>query len=143
MPTSAPDVLAAGDVAEFDGRIWGIIPVALAQARVAAANIVEPGSMTYEGVVPSNTLKVVGVDLTSIGTVNPEGDGYLELRAADPANGRYKKLVLRNGVIVGAILLGNKKDVRPISRVISKGLDVSAHVDRLLDDGFEYGQLTG
>ena len=143
MMASEPDVFAAGDVAEFNGRVGGIIPVALAQARVTAANIVESGLMAYEAVVPSNTLKVVGIDLTSIGVVNPEGDGYLELRSADPVDGSYKKLVLKDGVIVGAILLGNKRDVVAIGRAISEGVDASAYIDHLLDDGFDFGQLGG
>ena len=143
MLTSKPDVYAAGDVAEFNGRVWGIVPVALQQARVAAANIVDPGSMAYEAIVPSNTLKVVGIDLTSVGLVNPEGDGYQELRSEDPANGRYRKLVLRDGAIVGAILLGNRKVVAPVSQAISSGVDVSAHIGHLLDDEFDFGQVLG
>ncbi len=138
MRTSATNVYAAGDVAEWEGQLPCIIPVAVEQARVAAGNMVEPGSDTYHGAVPSTTLKVVGLNLTSIGLIAPLEEAYEELRKADPAKGVYKKLVLRDGRIVGAILLGDKKPVSPVIKLIKQGTDVSAHKDRLLDDDFDF-----
>jgi nitrite reductase (NADH) large subunit len=144
MRTSAPDIWAAGDVAEFNGHVWGIIPAALEQARVAAANMATPagaGAATYVDIVPSNTLKVVGIDLTSIGNVNPEGEGFQELRREQPAAGIYEKLVLQDGKIVGAILLGNKERVTPITTLIHRGVNVSAVAGRLLADDFDLQTL--
>lgn len=136
MRTSAEHVYASGDVAEWEGKLPCIIPVAVEQARVAAANMVEPGSATYHGTVPSTTLKVVGVDLASIGVIAPQEEGYEELRKVTPDKGVYQKLVLRDGRIVGAILLGDKKRVPPVSRLIKQGTDVSAYRHRLLADDF-------
>jgi nitrite reductase (NADH) large subunit len=137
MRTSADDVYAAGDVTEFNGEVWCIIPAALEHARVAGANLVNPGSVTYGGTVPSTTLKVVGAELTSIGMINPEEQGFQELRRSDPAAGVYQKLVLENGHVVGAILLGAREKVPVVSRLIREGTDVSAYSDRLLDDDFD------
>jgi len=137
MQTSAEHVYAAGDVAEHEGKLPCIIPVAVDQARVAAANMVKPGSASYHGSVPFTTLKVVGLDLFSIGLIAPQEEGYEELRKVDAAMGTYQKLVLRDGRIVGAILLGDKKRISPVSRLIGKGTDVSPFRDRLLDDDFE------
>jgi nitrite reductase (NADH) large subunit len=137
MRTSADSVYAAGDVTEYNGETWCIIPAALAQSRVAAANMVNPGSQTYQGTVPSTTLKVVGVDLTSIGMINAEEDGFQELRKAGPTEGMYQKLVLQNGRIVGAILMGAKERVPAVSRLVKEGTDVSRYADRLLDDQFD------
>lgn len=137
MRTSAEDVYAAGDVTEYNGEAWCIIPVAIAQARVAAANMVSPGSETYQGTVPSTTLKVVGMDLTSIGIITAEDDGFQELRKADPERGMYQKLVLHDGRIAGAILMGAKERVPAVTRLIKEGIDVSRHADRLLDDQFD------
>jgi len=136
LRTSTEDIYAAGDVAEFQGRVYGIIPASLEQAKVAALNMLGEDA-TYEGTVPSNTLRVVGIDCTSIGIVHPPKDeGYLELRKSE---GRvYKKLVLKDGCLVGAILLGDKKDVVPISRLIRAEADVSRHAERLLDDDFDW-----
>ena len=135
--TSADDIYAAGDVAEFRGRVYGIIPACLEQARVAAANMLGREQAEYRGTVSSNTLQVVGVDCTSIGVVHPpEGEGYQELRKSEA--GVYKKLVLRDGRLVGAILLGDREDVAPISRLIRAEADVSRYVERLLDDDFDW-----
>jgi nitrite reductase (NADH) large subunit len=140
MRTSAHEVYAAGDVTEYDGEVWCIIPAALEQARVAGANMVNPGSMTYGGTVPSTTLKVVGAELTSIGIISPPEDGFVELRKSDPAAGVYQKLVLEDGHVVGAILLGARERLAGVSRLIREGTDVSAYTDRLLDDDFDLGE---
>lgn len=137
LRTSTDDVYAAGDVTEYNGEAWCIIPAALEQARVAAANMLSPGSMNYGGTVPSTTLKVVGADLTSIGMINAPGQGFEELRKSDHDAGVYEKLVLEDGRIVGAILLEAKERVAAVSRLIREGTDVSAYAARLLDDDFD------
>jgi len=144
LRTSAEGVWAIGDVAEFQGRVWGIIPAAIEQARVAAANLVAPAGetpATYKDIVPSNTLKVMGIDLTSIGNVNPEGTGYQQIRRLDDEAGIYEKLVLQDGKIVGAILLGDKTRVTPITKLISAGADVASHEKQLLSDDFDIAAL--
>ena len=144
MRTSAADVWAAGDVAEFEGRIWGIVTAATEQARVAAANMAAPAGeapATYVDIIPSNTLKVVGIDLTSIGLVNPEGEGYEEIRRKDESAGRYEKLVLKDGRIISAIILGNKDKVRPITELITRGTDISPYKEALLEDQFDLKSL--
>ena len=72
LRTSHPDILAVGDVAEFHERVWGIIPAALAQARVAAAQIAGDTGVPYHDIMPSTTLKVTGIDVTSIGESSPK-----------------------------------------------------------------------
>lgn len=134
LRTSAENVYAAGDVAEYEGQLPCIIPAAVEQGRVAGANMVEPGSATYRGTVPSTTLKVVGLELTSIGQIDPHEEGHEELRQADAATGVYRKLLLRDGRIVGAILLGDRQRVPTVTKLIKQGTDVSRYKDRLLDD---------
>ena len=140
MHTSAEHVYAAGDVTEYEGEAWCIIPAAIEQARVAAANMVTPGSEAYHGTVPSTTLKVVGVDLTSIGMISAEEDGFQELRKADPTKSMYQKLVLHDGRIVGAILMGAREMVPAVSRLIKEGTDVSRYAGRLLDEQFDLAE---
>jgi NAD(P)H-nitrite reductase large subunit len=108
MATSDPDIYAAGDVAVYKGYSWAIAPIAQAQARVAAANMA--GEEThYHVVVPSTTLKVVGIDVSSVGDVNPEDSESIEIRRLDAAAGTYKKIVLRDGIIVGTIMINDKQ----------------------------------
>jgi len=136
LRTSADDIYAAGDAAEFRGQVYGIIPACLEQAKVAALNMLGE-EVAYEGTIPSNTLQVVGIDCTSIGMIRPpEDEGYQEFRKAE--GGVYKKLVLKDGRLMGAILLGDRKDVAPISRLIRTGADVSRYAGRLLDDDFDW-----
>jgi len=135
LRTSAEGIYAAGDVAEFEGRCYGILPAVWDQAPIAAANMAGREAL-YRGTTPSTTLKVVGVDLTSIGEVNPEGEGFGELRRAEPAAGRYTKLVLRDGRLVGAILLGERRRVRLFDRLVKSQADVSAYAEQLLDPDF-------
>jgi len=126
MATSAPDIYAAGDVASFRDRSWSIIPQARAQARVAAANMAGEGAV-YEEIVPSTTLKIVGISLTSCGVVTAEeGEGFVELRRSDPEAGTYGKLVMEDGRLVGAIVIGN----RSLARRLEKLVVARATVDR-------------
>lgn len=130
MRTSAPDIFAAGDVASFNGRSWGIIPVAREQARVAAANMAGEEA-TYREVVPSNTLKIVGIDLTSVGLTNP-GEGFTQLKSADPERGVYKKLVLKGEIPVGAIVIGDRALARRLETIVSSGSPLSLEEAREL-----------
>ncbi|MCS7179504.1 MAG: FAD-dependent oxidoreductase [Anaerolineae bacterium] len=141
LRTSAPDVYAAGDVAEAGGMVYGIVPAAIEQARVAAANMVAPGSATYSGTLPATTLKVVGAELTSLGECVAEGEDLLQLRRADPKNGRYRKLALRNGRIVGAILLNEREHTSPVRQLMERGTDVSAWIDLLMEENPDWSRL--
>ena len=149
LRTSATDVYAAGDVAEFEGVVYGIIPAAIEQAQVAAANMVSSpstssgrgGSATYGGTVPTTTLKVVGIDLTCLGEATATGDEFIVLREVDPASGVYRRLTLHDGKIVGAILLGDTRNVQPLKQLIATGCDVSTYRDRLLDESFDLKSL--
>ncbi|HIJ16498.1 MAG TPA: NAD(P)/FAD-dependent oxidoreductase [Thermoplasmata archaeon] len=142
LRTSDPDIFALGDVAEFDGKTWGIIPPALDQARVAAKKILGQDAPDYKGTVPSNTLKVMGLDLASIGAVRSEHEtaesAFEEIRAMSADGSVYRKFVLKDGRMIGAILLGTKKDVNKVSKLIKEGSPIDALRDRLSDPGFSF-----
>jgi nitrite reductase (NADH) large subunit len=107
METNVEGIFAVGDCVEHQGRIYGIIPACLDQAKVAVENIMDR-KVEYKGTIPLNSLKVTGVDLTSIGEINPEGEGY-EVKVYKDKEGFYRKLVLKDDKLVGAILLGDKR----------------------------------
>lgn len=142
LRTSADDVYAVGDVTEFEGIVYGIIPAALEQASIAAANILGMEHNVYTGTVPSNTLKIVDVELTSMGLVNPEEPNYEEIKKTDKKKGVYKKLVLDKGKIVGAILLGDKKGVTSIKRLMTQETDITNYKNSILKDNFDYKKIT-
>ncbi|MGI6376869.1 MAG: NAD(P)/FAD-dependent oxidoreductase [Anaerolineae bacterium] len=141
MQTDDPDIYAVGDCAEYHGIVWAIIPVALAQARIAGAQICGQSGVHYEDLPPSTTLKVTGIDLTSIGEVNPQEGAYIEKRYQNAGGSVYKKLVIRDGHIVGAILLGDRDDVRAVNQLMSRGIDVGPYLDRLFTDDLSLADI--
>src|SRR6185503_398043 len=110
MRTDDPDILAAGDVAEHGGRLPGLWPTAVAMAEVAA-DTVAGGEKTYTGMVPVTILKVVGIELTSIGIFEPTSPDDEVIALEDESGTKYRKLVISGGRIAGAILLGYQADV--------------------------------
>jgi len=140
MATSAADIFAAGDGTQHRGRLYGIIPASFAQARVAAENICGRAKL-YEGTVPSNQLKVSDLALLSAGNIRPEEPGFEEFRLARPESGLYKKIVLKDGVLVGAIWMGTKTGAAEIGAAVSAGRNVAAWKSDILEDGFDYKRL--
>jgi len=139
LKTSRDNIYALGDVAEWEGRIYGIIPPALDQAKVVASNIL--GEMVeYKGTVPSNILKVAGIDLFSIGIID-KTEGYEVISSLDEDRGIYKKFVIDNGKIVGAILLGDRRNAVYIERVVKEGRDISRYKKDILSDDFDWRRL--
>jgi nitrite reductase (NADH) large subunit len=130
MRTSDPLIFAAGDVAEYSRQIYGLWPTAVEQAEVAATNALGATSL-YGGTVPVTILKVVGVDVTSVGRFEAERPDDLVIALEDPAEGRYRKLVIAEGKIVGAILLGYPQDASAVTAAIKQGRDVRALLPEL------------
>lgn len=131
LRTSCPDVFAAGDCAEFNGTVYGIIPAALEQGLAAASNMIGR-PVEYKGTTFQATLKVAGIDLTSIGIVNPEGEGYETVSRKDAAKGIYRKCVIKDGKLVGAIIIGEKSGVSSLVRIIKEKIDISKNRDELM-----------
>ena len=141
MRTSADGIFAAGDAAEHAGRIYGIIPAAFEQARVAAHNMLGL-DMPYAGTVPSNTLKVAGLYVTSVGNVLDEGPDFESVVRSDPGTGLYKKIVLQEGRLVGAIWMGTKKGASEIGRLVALNKDVERRKVDLLGETFDFGEIS-
>ena len=127
MRSDDPNIFAAGDVAEWGGELPGLWPTAVAQAEVAAENAVG-GDRAYAGVVPVTILKVVGIELASIGRIQTEP---ADEAIVHEGTGRYRKLLISDGRIVGAILLGPGNDVAAVRTAITRAFDVSSELSRL------------
>jgi len=140
LQSSDPLIYGVGDAVQHKGRVYGIIPASFEQARSAAHNVFGQ-QKEYLGTIPSNTLKVMGVHLTSIGLVNPEEGEFEEFRKEIREEGIYKKVVLQDGIIVGAIWMGTKDGVRDITRIITKKANVSEWKEALLEDEFDFSVI--
>jgi len=141
LRTNVDGIYASGDVAEFEDKVYGIIPAAIEQAKIAATNITGKELQRYTGTVVSNTLRVINIELTSIGIVNPEDKKLEEIQEIDKQKGVYKKLVFDQGKIVGAIFLGNRKNVVPIKNLIAQETDITRYKDLLLKEDFDYKKI--
>jgi nitrite reductase (NADH) large subunit len=140
MRTSAPGIFAAGDAAEHQGRVYGSIPAAFEQARVAAYNILGQDK-PYGGTTSSNTLRVAGMFLTSAGEIDAAGPGFESVVRSVPEAGLYKKIVLQEGRIVGAIWMGTKTGASEISRLVDLKKDVESRKRDLLEDSFDFSEI--
>ncbi len=140
LRTSDPRIFGAGDVTQHRGRMYGIIPAAFDQARAAAYGMLGL-EKPYEGTVPSTTLKVSGLYVTSAGVAIPESGDYEVLSFEDPETGLYKKIVLERGALVGAIWMGTRKGAAEIARAAARRKNVAAWKDALLGDDFDFAVL--
>jgi len=125
METAVKGIYAAGDCMECKGIWHSIIPWAVSTSRIAARNILKPRSTKLDEFIPFNTLKVVGIDLTSIGFVHPESPEYESIVQVDREGGKYFKGVIRDGKLVGGIAIGNKKVADKLRKLVTMGSDVS------------------
>jgi nitrite reductase (NADH) large subunit len=102
--------------------VHGLWPAAVEQAEVAACGALGE-SREYRGTVPVTILKVVGIELTSMGRFETE-PGDEEIVLEDEQAGNYRKLVIADGKIAGAILLGTGTDASPVVTAVKRGYDV-------------------
>jgi nitrite reductase (NADH) large subunit len=139
MRTGIQDIYAAGDLIEHRGRFYGIWPAAMEQGRVAGANMA--GKETeYQGTVPSNSLKVLGIDLLAAGEIDTEGR-MESIVTRNQAKRTYRKLVLNDRVIIGAIFLGNMRGKDEIQTAIRTQKDISSLKGDLADEEFDFSRL--
>jgi nitrite reductase (NADH) large subunit len=122
MFTSDPAILAAGDVAEHRGAVHGLWPTAYAQGLVAGANAVG-GELEFHGLAPSNRLKVLDVDLFSIGQFTPADGSYTVLEHGEGAT--YLRLVCRDGLLCGANLYGDTSLAQLCKEAVESGAQLA------------------
>jgi nitrite reductase (NADH) large subunit len=137
LQTGAADIFAAGDAVEFEGRVYGLVTPAIEQARSASQAMAGAEHKPYPGTLPSATLQLLGMDLTSLGEATAEDAAVTVRRVADAKAECYKKVVIRDGVVVGAILLNETASVPLIKQLMTSKRDVSQVADRLLDETFD------
>ncbi|MFC2075788.1 NAD(P)/FAD-dependent oxidoreductase [candidate division KSB1 bacterium] len=145
MQTTVPDIFAAGDVIQIrdsllgDSRPMPLFPHAHRQGRTAGFNMAGVESR-FEGAFAMNSIEVMTLPTVSVGITEPEGDGYdvlTRFRENPPA---YKKIVLRDNRIVGAVFVGDIDRSGIITGLIKQGVDTSDFKQHLLTD--EFGLLS-
>jgi nitrite reductase (NADH) large subunit len=125
LRTSDPCIYAVGDLAEFDGVVWGNLVAALEQAPVAAAQILGEEDIRYRQTIPRSTLKVAGLDLTSLGSVQDDSPGKAYSRASVDGSRYEKYVVAEDGTLSGAIVMGSKERSRSLTGRMGKPVETS------------------
>ncbi len=126
LRASAPNVWAVGECAEHRGVVHGLWPPLRAMAQAAGATIGgRPGA--FHGALTATTLKVSGIDLFCAGdpALHPGDEEVLEL---DTRRGRYKRLIVRDGRLAGATLLGDLADAPRLRELAVSGAPVPEEV---------------
>lgn len=137
LQTSDPDIFAIGEIAEYNGMLYGITAAAEQQAGIVAAYLNGDIATYYEGSLPMNLLKVHGIQLCSIGISDaPQGDpAYEEVIFIDRAKRYYKKCIVHQDKLVGAILIGDKAEFLEFKNLIENKTELSEKRLALLRSG--------
>lgn len=133
LRTSAEDVYAVGECTEHRGVCYGLVAPLFEQGAVLAKTLAGVETKPYEGSVCSTKLKVSGVDVFSTG-IFLETPECATLTFHDGWKRTYRKIVLRDNIIVGAVLFGDTDDAAKLERLVKQG---AAMTDEL------YQELTG
>jgi assimilatory nitrate reductase electron transfer subunit len=117
---SDPSILAIGECAEHRGRTYGLVAPAWEQARVAAELVADPArAIRYAGSAVVTRLKAAGVELATMGDTQHSDDEDV-VRFVDGARGVYQKLVVVDGRLVGAILLGDTRTAGTVTQLFDR-----------------------
>ncbi|HEY0595948.1 nitrite reductase large subunit NirB [Sphingopyxis sp.] len=130
MVTSDPHVLAVGECVEHDGQVYGLVAPLWDMCRSLADGLVEQPT-GYRGSVTSTKLKVSGIDVFSAGDFSG-GDGCEDIVLRDASRGVYKRVIVRDDRIVGAVLYGDTADGNWYFDLLKKQEDVSQLRDLLI-----------
>lgn len=146
MNTSNPDIYAAGDVSEgYDtlynqNRVLPILPNAYKQGYSAGQNMAGAGEQ-YKGGFAMNAIGFFGLPMITAGIIKSEGSEFEEMITADSKKKSYRKIVLRDGKLVGFIALNEVDRAGILTGLMEKGVDVEPFKDKLLNKDFGYAYL--
>ncbi|QDY70227.1 nitrite reductase large subunit NirB [Qingshengfaniella alkalisoli] len=130
MVTSDPDILAFGECVQHEGIVYGLVAPLYEMAKVAAKTL-QGEDAAYRGSQTSTKLKVTGVDLFSAGDF-ADGDDRDEIVFRDPSRGVYKRLVLKENRLIGAVMYGDTQDGSWFFGLQKDGTDVAEMRDTLI-----------
>lgn len=147
LQTSAPGIYAAGDVAELRdiarNRRWvnALWPEAAAQGRVAGFNM-SGRQVTYPGSLSRNVMRVFDLDVLTVGEAHPSEDkGYRILQTGGADHHYYRRLVLKENVLVGAVMINNIEQGGILRALIENRVPLRLPPEKLMAPEFNFGQL--
>ena len=135
LQTSDPSVYAIGECAQHRGEVYGLVAPAWEQAAVLA-DVLAGRDASYTGSRVVTRLKAMDLEVAAMGDTSPSledvEDGLEVVVLSDPARHVYKKLVVRDGVLVGAVLLGDTSTAGTVTQHVERGTPLPADRTSLL-----------
>ena len=131
MQTSDPCIMAVGECVEHRGQVYGLVAPIWDMCRAAADTLAAVDSDGYGGSVTSTKLKVTGVDVFSAGDFAP-GDDRDDIVYRDAARGIYKRIVISDDRIIGAVLYGDTQDGNWYFQLLKDAEDISESRETLI-----------
>ena len=132
--TSDPDIFAIGECALYDGRIFGLVAPGYEMAKVAASVLAGNGDATFHGADMSTKLKLLGVDVGSIGDAHCRTRGASTYTYIDQRTRVYKRIVVNKTgkKLLGAVLVGDTADYGMLLQTMLNELALPKHPDTLI-----------
>ncbi|HSP85621.1 MAG TPA: FAD-dependent oxidoreductase, partial [Psychrobacter sp.] len=132
--TTAEHIYAIGECAVWDNQIFGLVAPGYSMASICAAQIAGDKTQTFTGADMSTKLKLMGVDVGSIGDAHGKSADSLSYLYQNPATGIYKKLVTTpdNKRLLGAVLVGDTEDYNNLLQLYLNDIDLPAHPESLI-----------
>lgn len=125
LQTYDPSIYAVGECIQHRGETFGLVAPLFDQAKVCANHLCAKGTADYRTLPTATKLKVSGINLFSVGDFI--GDEHSEfIQFSDPSLGIYKKLVVKNKQLIGAVLYGDTADGSWFHDLLNSGRDISA-----------------
>jgi nitrite reductase (NADH) large subunit len=135
MRTEDRDIYAVGECAQHRGQTYGLVAPLWDQAKVLADHLTEKNvHAAYHGSKVATKLKVMGVEVASMGIVEPRDDEDEVVQFSEPKRGTYKKLIVREGRLVGGILLGDISKAAYLMQAFDRNTPLPDERLRLLFD---------
>ena len=131
LQTFDPRIYAVGECVQHRNATYGLVAPLWEQANVCATHLAQMGFAHYKGSITSTKLKVTGIDLFSAGDFMG-GEGTEDLVMRDPKRGVYKRLVIKDNRIKGAVLFGDVADGSWYFELMQKKQDITPIRQKLL-----------
>ena len=132
--TSDPDVYAIGECALWGGMIYGLVAPGYNMAKVAAQHLTQSGEALFEGADMSTKLKLMGVDVASIGDAHARTEGSLSYSYTDEVNQVYKKIVVSGDKksLLGVVMVGEAEDYGNLLQMVLNDMELPDKPEALI-----------
>jgi nitrite reductase (NADH) large subunit len=132
--TSDDNIYAIGECALWGGMIYGLVAPGYNMAKVAAQHLSQSGDAVFEGADMSTKLKLMGVDVASIGDCHARSEGALSYAYTDEVNQVYKKIVVSadKKLLLGAVMIGDAEDYGNLLQMALNNIELPSMPEALI-----------